>query len=61
MGCNPSNLNAKSQIPNMDNRYRDSKLPHPEVTNYKCDFEREFFMLVNMLRDNPSFFVPYVR
>ena len=54
MGCNPSTLSNKSQIPNMENRYRDARLPHPDVTNYKNEFEREFYMLVNMLRDNPN-------
>ena len=61
MGCNPSTLASKTLIPNMENRYRDARLPYPDVQNYKNDFEREFFMLVNMLRDNPNSFVPFIK
>ena len=36
-------------------------MPHPNVDDYKSNFEREFFMVVNLLRDNPSSFGKYVK
>mmetsp|Transcript_26473 Transcript_26473/g.33034 ORF Transcript_26473/g.33034 Transcript_26473/m.33034 type:complete len:193 (+) Transcript_26473:68-646(+) len=61
MGCNPSNLGSACEVPNMENKYKDARLPHPNRENYMNEFEREFFMLVNMMRDNPNSFMPYVR
>ena len=60
MGCNPSNLGTTSQMANMESRYKDARLPIPDVANYKNPFEREFYMLTNMMRDNPNSFVPQV-
>ena len=33
----------------------------PELASYKNDFERDFFMVVNLLRDNPLSFQNYVK
>ena len=39
----------------------DKRLPMPELTSYKSDFERDFYMVVNLLRDNPLSFQNYVK
>ena len=50
MGCKPSTLDDQSTIPNMEKMYHDSRLPHPELNDYKTAFEKEFFQVVNLLR-----------
>ena len=50
-----------SSIANMELKYKDARLPHPEVAGYKNGFEKEFFMVVNLLRSNPDSFVPHVK
>ena len=61
MGCQPSDLSVKQGIPNMEKRYQDERLPQPSVHDYKTDFERDFFMMVNLMRSNPLSFVTYVK
>ena len=36
-------------------------MPHPDLTAYKTIFERDFFMIVNLLRENPLSFQTYVK
>ena len=58
MGCKPV---KDSAIPNMSNTYTDARLPHPPLGSYRSDFEKEFFMIVNLMRNNPSKFVRHVK
>ena len=48
-------------IKEMAAQYKDKRLPVPELTSYKTDFERDFYMVVNLLRDNPLSFQNYVK
>jgi len=41
--------------------YNDARLPHAELNDYKTAFEKEFFQVVNLLRQNPSMMVRYVK
>ena len=34
--------------------YQDARLPWPDMDDYKNDFEKEFFMVVNLVRNNPQ-------
>ena len=61
MGCDPSTLDEYSTIPNMEKVYNDARLPHAELNDYKTAFEKEFFQVVNLLRQNPNKMVRYVR
>ena len=57
---NPAQQNTL-EIKEMAAQYKDKRLPQPELSSYKSDFEREFFMVVNLLRDNPLSFQNYVK
>ena len=61
MGCKPSSLTNNSEIPNMEQMYSNARLPHAEMGHYKNPFEKEFFQVVNLLRNNPAQFVRYVK
>ena len=41
--------------------YNSKRLPKAELNSYKTEFERDFFMVVNLLRDNPMSFQNYVK
>ena len=45
----------------MASQYKDKRLPMPDLTSYKTDFERDVFMVINLLRDNPLSFQNYVK
>ena len=45
----------------MDQMYLDSRLPLADGSDYKNEFEREFFQIVNLLRSKPSYFVRFVK
>ena len=53
--ANPQDQNI-IEIKEMAVQYKDKRLPYPELTAYKTNFEKEFFMVVNLLRDNPLSF-----
>ena len=59
--CEPTGLDAKSKIPAMDQLYKDKRLPHPKADDYRSEFEKEFFMIVNLLRENPASFSKYIK
>ena len=50
MGCEPSSLGTKQQIPDLDTMYANARLPHPEIKDYKLAYEKEFFQIVNLIR-----------
>ena len=56
MGATCVNPNASDamQIDNMDKIYKERRLPHIDLDQYKTQFERDFFMVLNLLRDNPQ-------
>ena len=45
----------------MELQYRDKRLPDIKMGDVKEDFEKEFFMCVNLLRENPLSFVTYMQ
>ena len=42
-GCAPSDLNGGTKVPNLETMYGDARLPHPDMNNFKTEFEKEFF------------------
>ena len=48
-------------IKEMATQYRNKRLPVPDRANYKSEFECEFFMVINLLRENPLSFQNYVK
>ena len=52
---------GKLEIPDMENYYRSQRLPEVPSSAYRTDFERDFFMVVNLLRDNPLSFQSHIR
>ena len=40
--------------------YKDKRLPHINLDAYRTEFERDFFMVVNLIRENPISFQSYV-
>jgi len=46
---------------NVDHEYRNAKLPVPESTEYENDFEKEAYMMINLIRHEPKKFVTSVR
>ena len=58
MGCKPI---KDSQIPDMKNMYMNARLPHAPMEGYKSEFEKEFFMIVNLMRHNPPGFVRHIK
>ena len=42
-------------------QYKDKRLPHPELNSYKTEFERDLFMVINLLRENPLSFQTYIK
>ena len=61
MGCKPSTIDENSTIPNMEKMYNDARLPHPAMDDFKTAFEKEFFQVVNLLRQNPSMLIRFVK
>ena len=49
------------EIPEMESQYKDKRLPVPDLKAYKTPFERDFYMVVGILRDNPLSFQNYVK
>ena len=45
----------------MKNMYMNARLPHAPMDAYKVEFEKEFFMIVNLMRNNPSSFVRHIK
>jgi len=45
----------------MEKMYSDARLPHPAIKDFKNPFEKEFFQVVNLLRNNPAFLVRFVK
>ena len=45
----------------MEKMYLDSRLPHAALNDYKTTFEKEFFQVVNLLRQNPAMMIRYVK
>ena len=45
----------------MANSYREKRLPHADMKAYKTEFERDFFMVINLLRENPLSFQTHVK
>ena len=49
------------QIANIEMVYRDKRLPNITIKDYKSEFEKEFFMTVNLLRENPLSFQTHIK
>ena len=62
MGATCANPQAANtiEIPNMMESYAAKRLPHPDLKAYKTNFERDLFMVINLLRENPLSFQSYV-
>ena len=41
--------------------YLDARLPHAAAIDCKTPFEKEFFQIVNLLRNKPDYFVKFVK
>ena len=41
--------------------YKNKRLPSIDLEMYKTEFERDFFMVVNLLRENPLSFQNYIK
>ena len=63
MGATCANPQAANtiEIQNMVESYAAKRLPHPELSAYKTNFERDLFMVINLLRENPLSFQSYVK
>lgn len=57
MGCSAN----KEGRPNIEQMYRNKNLPIPEGTDYENNFEKEAFMTINLLRNDPKAFINDVR
>ena len=42
-------------------KYANKRLPPAEMSSYRSEFERDFFWVINLLRDNPLSFQNYVK
>ena len=56
MGCNQS----KPAEEPFGIRYQKANLPQPFSSDYQNNFEKEIFMAINMLRNNPKSFIPHI-
>ena len=54
--CTSPEDTGRIEIPNMSVTYYEKRLPRAELNSYKTDFERDFYMVVNLIRDNPTSF-----
>ena len=45
----------------METLYSNSRLPDLPKSTYRAQFEKDFFMVVNLLRDNPLSFQTYIK
>ena len=54
MGCGSS----KSNGINIEEEYTKKGLPLPETLEYENNFEKEAYMTMNLLRNDPKFFIP---
>ena len=59
--CACAGDDGRIEIPNMDVKYQSMRLPHAELTAYKTQFEKDFFMVINLMRDNPLSFQTFVK
>ena len=57
MGCE----NSKQPAFIVEQEYKMKKLPVPDSSLYENEFEKEAFMTINLIRDNPKEFIPFVR
>ena len=57
MGCSAT----KAGTFNVELEYRKRKLLVPEATEYENDFEKEAYMVVNILRNDPKLFIPLIK
>ena len=49
------------RIAEIDLVYRDKRLPNITMKDYKHEFEKEFFMTLNLLRENPLSFQTHMK
>ena len=57
MGCKQASPKAY----NIEEEYKHANLAVPDKTEYENEFEREAFMMINLLRHNPKNFVVQVK
>lgn len=57
MGCT-SDKQVRFDIHTM---YKDKNLPMPQPSEYENDFEKEAFMAINLLRQDPKAFIAELR
>ena len=58
--ANPAKADS-IEIKGMVESYAAKRLPHADIKAYKTVFERDLFMVVNLLRDNPLSFQNFVK
>ena len=63
MGASCANPDQQDtiHIKEMAMQYTQKRLPPAALSSYKSDFERDFYMVVNLLRENPLSFQNYVK
>ena len=48
------------RIAGIDLQYGDKRLPNITIKDYRNEFEKEFFMTLNLLRENPLSFQTHI-
>jgi hypothetical protein len=54
MGCSSD----KEGRVNVEELYRTKGLPMPEALEYENNFEKEAYMAINLIRNEPAIFIP---
>ena len=57
MGCE----NSKKPTFIVEQEYKMKKLPVPDPSMYENEFEKEAFMTINLIRNCPKEFIPFVK
>lgn len=57
MGCGSS----KEGPLNIEQMYRQKNLPMPQGTEYENNFEKEAYMTINLIRQDPKAFISHIR
>jgi len=59
MGCTTTKDAGKTL--NLAQEYQNRGLPQPWSDDYKTEFEKEGFMAINLIRNDPKFMIPHIK
>ena len=58
MGCSATKSGSSY---NVEHEYKAKKLPMPDGTEYENEFEKEAFMMINLMRHEPKHFIAHIK